>query len=147
MNTENTEQNKAIVRRFFDAFNRHDQSDYSEIFAPNYVLDFPGGPGTARGLVELLQATAGFLTAFPDLHFALDTVIAEGEYVAAFWTMSATQKGPLGPIPGTGLPVVLTATSLLRVVDGKIVEDRVRADMIGLLQQIGVMPTPEPAGL
>ncbi len=144
-----TEQSKAVVRRFFDEFNRHSQSSYSEIIAPDYVLDFPGGPGTARGLAGLLQATGGFLATFPDLHFTLEIVIAEGEHVAAYWTMSATQNGPLGPIPASGKPVILTGTSLLRVVNGKIAQDRVRADIVGLLQQIGAMPAPEPepAGL
>lgn len=143
----NPEQNKAVVRRFFAEFNKHDQSAYREIFAPDYVLDFPGGPGTTRGLGEFLTATAGFLTTFPDLHFRLESTIAEGEYVAVYWTMRATQNGPLGPIPATGRPVTLTGTSLIRLVDGKIVQDRVRADMLGVLQQIGAMSAPEPVGL
>ncbi|HYO50719.1 MAG TPA: ester cyclase [Chloroflexia bacterium] len=150
MNTNNqdrTGQNKQVVRRFFDVFNTHSQAGYDEIFSNDYVLDFPGGPGTARGIAGLLKASGEFLATFPDLHFTLDTVIAEGEYVAAFWTMQGHQEGPLGPIPGTGKPVTLTGTSLLRVVDGKIVEDRVRADLIGLMQQIGAMPAPEPVGL
>lgn len=142
-----TEQNKAVVRRFFDEFNRHNQSAFSEIVAPNYMLDFPGGPGTAHGLAGLLEATSGFLATFPDLCFTPTTIIAEGEHVAAYWTMKATQQGPLGPIPGTGKPVSLTGTSLFHLVDGKIAEDRVRADIVGLLQQIGAMPIPEEVGL
>lgn len=143
----NTEQNKAVVRRFFAEFNKHDTSAYGEIFAPEYILDFPGGPGTTHGLKQFLAASADFLATFPDLCFTLDNVIAEGEYVAVGWTMRATHGGPLGPIPASGKPIVLSGNSLIQLVDGKIVADHVRADMLGVLGQIGVLSQPEPVGL
>src|SRR4051794_32957571 len=98
-NPMTSDQNKAIVRRFFDEFNKHEQSAYSELIGSDYLLDFPGGPGTAHGLGGLLQATQGFLATFPDLHFTLDRLVAEGDYVVISWTMHATQQGALGPVP------------------------------------------------
>ncbi len=145
--TVSIEQNKAAVLRFFDEFNRQNRSAFSEILTPDYTLDFPGGPGTAHGIPELLEAAAGFISTFPDLHFTVKNIIAEGDHVATYWTMRATQKGPLGPVPGTNKQIEMTGTSYMRLRDGKICEDRVRADLIGVLQQVGAMPAPEPVGL
>ncbi|HMA36475.1 MAG TPA: ester cyclase [Chloroflexia bacterium] len=141
------EQHKATVRRFFADFNKQDLSTQPALISPEYSLDFPGGPGTAHGLAGLRQATEAFIQSFPDLQFTVESVIAEGDEAAATWTMSAHQQGNLGPLPGTGKAVVLTGTSFFTFRDGKIVHDRVRADMLGLLQQIGAMPAPAPAGL
>ncbi len=141
-----TEDNKATVRYFIDHFNRKDPAALSQVFADNYVLDFPGGP-QGEGVEGIRAATAEFVQAFPDLHFDTEDLAAEGDLVAWRWTMRGTQQGSLGPFAASGRPVTLTGLSLLRLADGKIVADRVRADMIGLLQQIGAIPTPEPTGL
>lgn len=142
-----TENNKALVRRFFDEFNKKNVGVADQICANNYVLDFPGGPGTAHGPAELKQKMTDFIASFPDLQYAIDDLLAEGDRAVARWTMRATHKGNLGPFPASGKAVTLTGISLLRLADGKIVEDKVRADMVGLLQQIGVIPAPEPVGL
>jgi predicted ester cyclase len=141
-----TEQSKAVVRRFFDTFNEHN-IPIAELAADNYVLDFPGASGRRYGPPGLREATDDLLTAFPDLQFTLEEVIGEGDQVAVYWSMQGTHHGPLGPIPGTGTPVRLTGTSIFRLANGKIVSDRVRADLIGLLRQIGAAPAREPVGL
>jgi predicted ester cyclase len=60
--------------------------------------------------------------------------------------MTGTHKGNLGPFPASGKSVKLTGISLLRLREGEITEDKVRADMVGLLQQIGVIPAPGQGG-
>ena len=138
--------NKTLVRHFIDNFNQKDIDTLLQVFDDSYVLDFPGGP-TAHGLEGQRQATQSFIAAFPDLHFTIDDLVADDDRVAWRWTMTGTHLGALGPFPASGRPVTLHGISLLRVAEGKIVEDRVRADMVGLLQQIGVMPAPGPTGL
>ncbi len=81
-----------------------------------------------------------FRTAFPDLHFTTEDLFGEDERAAWRWTMTGTHRGNLGPFPASGRPVRLTGISLFQLSDGRIVRDRVRADMAGLLAQIGVMP-------
>jgi len=142
-----TDTNKSLVRHFIDNFNKKDVEALAQVFAANYVLDFPGGPGTAHGVEGIKQATRDFITAFPDLHCGTDDMLAEGDRVVWRWTMRATHKGNLGPFPASGKAVTLTGISLFRLANGKIVEDKVRADMVGLLQQIGVIPAPAPQGL
>src|SRR5213592_4893230 len=126
-------QNTMAVRRFIENFNKKDLEALPRDFADDYVLDFPGGP-TGQGPQGLRQATEDFIVAFPDLHFTIDDLLAEGDRVAWRWTMTGTHKGNLGPFPASGKPVRLTGISLFKVRDGKIVEDKVRADMVGLMQ-------------
>jgi steroid delta-isomerase-like uncharacterized protein len=140
-----TEQNKTVVRRFIENFNKQDVETLPHDFADDYGLDFPGGP-TGQGREGIRQATSSFMAAFPDLHFTIDDLLAEGDRVAWRWTMTGTHKGNLGPFPASGKSVRLSGISLLRLREGKIMEDKVRADMVGLLQQIGVIPAPGQGG-
>lgn len=139
------EENKATVRRFIDNFNKKDAETLARNFAEDYVLDFPGGP-IAEGIDGGRQATSGFIGTFPDLRFATDDLFADRDRVVWRWTMTGTHNDDLGPIPPSGKSVTLTGISMLRLRDGKITEDKVRADMVGLLQQIGAMPEPEQGG-
>lgn len=129
----------AVVRRFAEAFNRKDLDAIGREYSEDYVLDFPGGP-RGRGVAGIRSATGEFMTAFPDLRFATDDLFEQGDRVVWRWTMTGTHQGQLGPFAKTGKAVTLTGISILRVRDGKIVEDRVRADMAGLAQQIGPPP-------
>jgi steroid delta-isomerase-like uncharacterized protein len=140
-----TEQNKTVVRRFIENFNKQAVETLPRDFADDYVLDFPGGP-TGQGREGIRQATSSFMAAFPDLHFSIDDLFAQGDRVAWRWTMTGTHKGNLGPFPASGKSVRLSGISLLHLREGKIVEDKVRADMVGLLQQIGVIPAPGQGG-
>ncbi len=142
-----TAENKQLVHRFFEEFNRHNLDVADEICAPDYVLEFPGGPGTVHAPQGLRAAMTGWLTAFPNTEFVVEDLVAEGDRVACRWSMTATHQGPLGEIPGTGKPVRLGGISLFRIREGRIIEDKVRADMVGVLQQIGAIPAPDMGGL
>jgi len=128
-----------VVRRFIAKFNAGDKTTVDVEYDESYVLDFPGGP-SAAGKAGIRQATTAFLTAFPDLRFSIEDMFEEGNSVAWRWTMTGTHRGALGPFPASGRPVRLTGISMTQLSNGKIVFDRVRADMVGLLAQIGVIP-------
>ena len=129
-----------MVRRFIAKFNVGNAAAIDDEYDQAYVLDFPGGP-IAAGKPGIRQAAAGFLAAFPDLQFAIEDIFDENGSVAWRWTMTGTHLGALGPFPPGGRAVRLTGISITQVSEGKIIFDRVRADMIGLLAQIGAMPT------
>ena len=130
-----------IVRRFIGKFNAGNVAAIDEEYDQTYILDFPGGP-TGAGKAGIRQATEAFLIAFPDLRFTINDLFEEENRVAWRWTMTGTHRGVLGPFPASGRPVRLTGISITKVTDGRITCDRVRADMIGLLAQIGVVPAP-----
>jgi predicted ester cyclase len=131
------EENKAVVRRYFDEF--HNERMYDIL--PEIM---------AEELVEPTRAaTERVLTAFPDYHFTIDEQVAEGDKVATVWTGRGTHMGewasPMGSIPATAKEITWTGTTTLRVTEGKI-SDVIGSnhDHLGILQQMGVVTAPAP---
>jgi predicted ester cyclase len=76
------------------------------------------------------------------MRFRVDDLFDEGERAAWRWTMTGTHKGKLGPVPASGRKVQVPGISIISLCEGRIVRDRVRADMVGLLAQIGAIASP-----
>ena len=140
-----TETNKASVRRFYDeVFNKKNKTVIEEFVAPNQV-DHAAPPGTPGGLAGAKQTITMYLTAFPDLHFTVEDIIAEGDKVVARLTVHGTQQGAFMGFPPTGKQAVSTAIDINRIVGGKSVEHWLEMDTLGLLRQLGAVPTPGQA--
>lgn len=138
-----SEQNKAIMRRVYDEiWNQGNLETISEIFSPDYVAHFLP-PGIPPGRDGLRQFIAMYRTAFPDFHVEVEDQIAEGDKVATRITGSGTHQGPFMGIPATGNEVRVTAVVITRFEDGRNVEGWVEQDRLGLMQQLGVVPTPQ----
>ena len=144
------EESKAVVRRYLEAGDRDDLGAWDALCAPDMVLD-PGFAAPIRGLAAIKQFTAGFHSAFSPFSLRIDDLIAEGDRVVARMTTSGTHTGPLmgptGAVPPTGKRMAMAGIGFYRVADGRIVEERVLMDVVGAMQQLGVMPAPgQPAG-
>jgi steroid delta-isomerase-like uncharacterized protein len=140
------ETNKAILGRLEQVFNQHDVDALGEVFHVDYVeLDPP--PGMGPGLAGLQAWMAMFFAAFPDLRWTLEEQIGEGDKVASRSTWQGTHQGPFLGIPATGKPVTVAAWTIDQVADGKIAASRIIMDVMGLLQQLGAIPTPEQPGV
>lgn len=136
-----TDDNKALVLRFYeDVINKGNMRLAEDVLAPDYV-EHPGLPGGGSGLAGFKQFVGMVGTAFPDLHVTVEDLIAEGDKVAARLTVSGTHKGVfLGSIQPTGIHVTWTGIDLIRIAGGKIVERWNQRDLLGLMQQLGVIP-------
>lgn len=136
--------NKALVERFVEEFwNEGNLSAADELMTPEAVIHMPTGE-----LVDLdgLKSFAGTLReSFPDWHSTLEEMIAEGDKVAERWTGRGTHRGELMGIPPTGKRVEVPGSVFYGIVDGKIVEFRGLFNMMSLMQQLGVMPSPQHA--
>ena len=86
-----------------------------------------------------------FRAAFPDLHVTLEDVFGEGDKVATRGYFTGTHQGEFNGIPATGKQVKVSYIDLWRLENGKAVDNWVQMDMIGLMQQLGVIPAPEGA--
>ena len=142
------EANKTVSRRFFEeVFSRGRLNLLDEIIAKDHVNS---GPGTLPGLPNGPEGTKQFVTvyrnAFPDVDFTINEQIAEGDKVVTRWTAQGTHKGELMGTPATGKSATVTGISVDRLVNGKIAESWGIFDQFGMLQQLGVIPTPELAG-
>jgi steroid delta-isomerase-like uncharacterized protein len=130
------------VQRIFDqAFNKGDLAIVDELVAADSVshtLSW-GMPGSRMGLKQLI---ATFRTAFPDLHCTVEDEIREGDKFAAHWTMRGTQTGSFLGNPPTGRPVEVQGIIFAHTTGGQIVKDWILVDLLGILQQLGIVPPP-----
>ena len=136
-----TEQNKSLTRRFFDAFDAGDLTSAESVFAPDAVVHNVGAPDPLN-LAGFKQLGALFLAAFPDGKHTIEDVISEGDKVITRATYRATHTGDLMGIPPTGKQVNVSAMIIDQIADGKIVETWRMFDQMGMMQQLGVIPTP-----
>jgi steroid delta-isomerase-like uncharacterized protein len=135
-----TEQNKAVVRRFFDAFEADDETALIEIVAPDLVAYSHGDP-TPQDREAHIRGIRVWNAAFSDTSFAVEEQIAEGDQVATRVTMRAVhRRGEFQGLPPTGKEITVGAVTVERVRDGKIVERRVYSDWLGMMQQLGLIP-------
>jgi|SRR5215217_3457533 len=117
------EQNKALVRRWIDeVLTRGDVRLVDELFAPNYVLHDPGFAYEVRGGDGIKRFAATFRAASPDVRFAVEDQIAEGDMVVTRWTARGTRLGEFLEIPPSGNRMTVTGIEFDRVLAGKIDE-------------------------
>ena len=131
-----SETNKEIVRRWQEAYNSGKVDELDDLLAPDWATNaWPEGvPKTVEMAKEMHR---GMQAALPDLHFATEELIAEGDRVVQRWTVTASHDIELYGCPSTGRQVKSSGVNLFRVVDGKIVEHLAYAAEIDLLQRCG----------
>jgi predicted ester cyclase len=140
-----TESNKALVRRFVEEVQSQGRLEVlDELVAPTFVNHTapPGVPPDREGIKQL---TALFRTAFPDGRMIVEDMIAEGDRVTTRKTFRGTHQGAFMGLPPTGKPVEIGLIDIVRVVDGHVVEHWNAVDNLGLLQQLGMLPSPGQA--
>jgi steroid delta-isomerase-like uncharacterized protein len=138
-----SEHNKAIVRRLFaELWNNGNLSVAGELFAPNYEHHDASTPDFGRGPDSEKKRASLYRNAFPDVHFTIEDVIAEGETVMTRWSCRGTHKGDLNGIAATNKQFTITGITVARVSNGKIAEGFVNWDALGLMQQLGVVAQP-----
>ncbi len=140
-----TEENKAIVRRFYEEWNKGNLQGVYDLFSED-VVDHNPGPGQPAGKAGLVQALEIFKNAFPDSQIAIERLVAEGDTVVDHATFRGTHTGSLLGIPPTDKSVMIYASDAYRIENGKIVELWHVEDILGIMQQIGAMPAaPQPS--
>jgi steroid delta-isomerase-like uncharacterized protein len=138
-----TEENKAISRRADEElFNRGNLDVADDLFAPKFVYHDPASGEDWRGPESVKQFAAMMRDAFPDLYYTVKDQIAEGDKVVTRYTAGGTHQGELMGIAPTGNRVTITGISIMRIEDGKIEEIWENYDTLGMMQQLGVIPSP-----
>ena len=142
------EDNKQVVRTFYEeVVNNRNMDLGDEIIVEDYIHHDPSlPPDVQRGRENYKRGFAIFTQAFPDLHGTIEALIAEGDLVTSRITWRGTHNGDLMGIAPTGKKVAFSFLSTQKVQNGKLVEGWVSFDALGMMQQIGAIPTPEPAG-
>ena len=136
-----SESNKNVVRRLFEeVWNKGNLQVTDELFTPNYSHHDASTPDVGRGPESEKKRATLYRTAFPDIRFTIEDIIAEGETVMARWSCRGTHKGDLSGIAPTGKQFNITGVSIARFTNGKMSEGWVNWDALALMQQLGVVP-------
>jgi len=131
------EENKELVRRVIEeAFNKGNLSAADDCLAANYILRLPSAE--YKGVEGFKQMVTMMRSTFPDLHYTIDDMVAEGDRVAARLTCRGTHKNEFMGIPPTGNQVTFTEATFVRFDDGKEVEVLVYTDSLAWYQQLRI---------
>ncbi len=147
--TETPPSNKDVIRRVVeDVWNANAQDRVTEFYGKNFIF-FQEGGGAQLGPDSIKQWLTTTHTAFPDIKYHAEAVYAEGEKVALRYRVTGTHTGDFRGLPPTGKSINLTGHMMFRVLNQQIVQAHGYWDMLGLLQQLGILPPfggpPAPA--
>ena len=137
-----SEANITLVRRAFEEVaNKGDLAVVDDIIAPDFVRhDLGGGPDLVgpEGVRRLMAAQRA---AFPDLQLAIEHMIVQGDMAVARYTARGTHQGVFQGVAPTGKQVTWRGVNIYRIAGGKLAETWQLADMLGIMRQIGAVPT------
>jgi predicted ester cyclase len=136
------EQNKEIIIRWLKETDKGNYEAWKEVCSPDYICHFAGFP-KPMSLEEHIQANRTFPVAFPDFHHEINDIVAEADKVIARVTLTGTHEGEFSGIPPTGNRIKYTGVLTARFADRRIVELWGVADMMTLMQQLGMELKPK----
>jgi len=140
---------REAFERGTETFNAHDLDGFAKVLADDVVFSAPGGMH-GKGTQACAAFFGSWFTAFPDahvdvhaVHFSGDIAVEEGVFTG---THDGILGGPMGDVPPTGRNVKVEYIQVLRFRDGKHVSVNLSFDRLTMLEQLGLVPAPEPAG-
>ena len=138
-----TETNKQVVRRFIGAVTSGSAEKLRAVLADDFVGHAPteiAHDAEEQDRERLVEEITRIAKTLPDLEGRVHSLVAEGDKVGVHWSASGTHEGPFMEIPPTGKRLTIEGMNVLRLRDGKIVEDWVLWDVMGLMRQLGMGP-------
>jgi steroid delta-isomerase-like uncharacterized protein len=138
-----SEENKALVRRWFAAVDKGNEHIVDDLIAVDYIDHNPPLPDMAPGREGVKQANVLLRAAFPDARHTIEDQIAEGDKVVTRVTARATFQGEILGIPPNGKLITIEGISIHRIAGGQFVEHWAVADNLSLYQQLGAIPPLE----
>jgi predicted ester cyclase len=137
------EQNKAIFRAIPEKVVNTGNLDAADHYFAQDFVDHTTPAGLPNGLAGFKAYITRLRSAFPDLHFTVEDVVAEGETVVVRATARGTMTGDFLEMKATGKTATWTEIHIGRLADGKVVEHWATIDQLGMLQQLGLAATPK----
>src|SRR4051812_4652832 len=139
------DEQRALIYRLVDAHNRHDIEAATACFAPDI-----SNHGRGAGRTSMTGIYESLYTAFPDYHFDVELLLVDGDWVTAVYRQTGTHHGVpalpvlgglLHEVPPTGKSVAVLNIHVYRTENGLIAEHRAVRDDLGMMQQLGLLPT------
>ena len=138
------EEHRALLTRWFEElWNKKNYAITRELVANEFVAHGAGGQDIKQGPDGVAGMVKIWHQAFPDGHMTMDDITTEGEMSAIRMTFRGTQTGEFYGVPASNKKVEVTSIGIDRVVGGKISEGWGELNMLGMMQQMGAIPSPE----
>jgi steroid delta-isomerase-like uncharacterized protein len=137
------EENKAIFRRYIEELSNQGNLELADEIFDRYLAHQPDGSVLERGPEDVKRFQAEFREAFRHFHATIEDQIAEGDKVVTRWTIRGTHEGEFRGIAPTGKELEIRGIGIFRFSDGKVVESWDSFDQLGLMRQLGAIPSPE----
>ena len=137
------EENKAHIKHFIDEMNKGNVEVWKELYTPDFALYSPSGVTEPISLEETIEVFKMNLKGFPDLNWVIHEIVAKGDKVIGRFTLTGTHSGDWQGIPASGNKIKFTEIAIFHIKDGKVVELREEADMLGFYQQLGMELKPK----
>jgi len=137
------EQNEALVKRIFEGLNEKNADIYKELYAPDYAWYFPSNNPKPLSREEEHGFVKILWDAFPDINWSIEELIAKDDRIIARFIARGTHKGEFQGIPATGNKIESSGSWIARIENGKLVEVREDADLLGMMQQLGMELKPK----
>jgi steroid delta-isomerase-like uncharacterized protein len=132
--------NLAIVRQSWDAWNAHDPDAWIKLLHETHVTESDTLPQPVRGHEGARAFIEMYIKAFPDLRFSIDQMIESGDYVITRYTATGTHKGDLAGILSTGRHAETHGCVVAEIKNGRVLRQWLYWDSAHLLRQLGVLP-------
>jgi steroid delta-isomerase-like uncharacterized protein len=134
--------NKAVIQTFLEDVINQRRLERADDLVKEDFIELDPLPGQAQGREGLKAILAALFSAFPDMHWTVQEVVAEGAKVVTRFVWTGTHRGPFLGIPATGRSVEVKGVVIDRLEDGKMADSRILMDTFSLMQQLGVIPMP-----
>jgi len=137
-----TNDNKSVIRSFIeDVLNQGRLERADDIVIEDFV-EFDPLPGQSQGKEGLKEVIRLLRSAFPDIHWTVDEMLAEDDKVFTRFTWSGTHQGAFLGVPATGRRITVKGMVIDRLVAGRMADSRILMDTLGMMQQLGALPVP-----
>ena len=136
------EQNKEIVLRLYEEMNKGNIEIINEVFAPECRVYYPSNSPKPFSREEVIEGTKMSLRAFPDVNQSIEELFAVGDRVIFRTITTSTHEGEFRGIPATGNKLEYSSIIIVRIENGKIIEEKIEADIRGFMQQLGMELKP-----
>jgi predicted ester cyclase len=141
---ETAQEHRALFSRWFEElWNKKNYDIAYELVDPDFTAHGAGGQDIKQGPDGVIGMVKAWHAAMPDGRMTMDDLITEGTLSTIRMTWEGTHTGPFGDIPASGNKINVTSIGIDRVIDGKITEGWGELNMLGMLQQMGAIPSPE----
>jgi steroid delta-isomerase-like uncharacterized protein len=132
-----SDENKVVIRKFLEEVINQNRLDRADELVVEDFVELDPLPGQRQGREGLKEVLGMMRSGFPDIHWTVEEMMAEGDSVVTRFTWTGTHRGDFLGVPATGRSVAVKGVVIDRLASGKMSESRILMDSLGMMQQLG----------